>query len=120
MPKNHSTGAAIITVLLILTILLVLGLSFLTFLKNDYYFLRKISYSIGAFYLAQAGLKYYQACGLPQVSEIPLGTTQRVFSIIQINSETIQCTGKIKNSSGKIITKYTIIYKPLENKWHQK
>ena len=54
-------------VLLISAFLLILGLAFLSFMGNDYYFAGALQARTSAFYLARAGMTYYAASGLPPV-----------------------------------------------------
>ncbi|MFH1454470.1 MAG: hypothetical protein ABIH00_10925 [Armatimonadota bacterium] len=72
MKKRASeSGIALITALLIASILFILGASFMGFLSQDYYYAARLNHSTSAYYLARAGLEYYVGGGTENKVIVP-------------------------------------------------
>jgi type II secretory pathway component PulK len=113
-------GIALVTTLCVSTVLLVLGIAFLTFLERDYRFAATQSRNQEAYYLALCGIEYAKARGdlvapsKPLVQRsIPSSNPSRYFQVQLLGDGTLRSTGVVQ--SGLIKVSKTLQVRPGES-----
>jgi type II secretory pathway component PulK len=114
---KSTRGIALVTTLCVSTVLLVLGLAFLSFLERDYRFAATQSRNQEAFYLALSGIEYAKSRpdlvtkGAAAVSRnVPLGNPSRYFSVQVLADGSVQSIGTVQ--SGLVKIEKTLIVRP--------
>ena len=113
---------ALITCLLVSVLLLLLGMSFLSYLENDYRFAGHQEKSQQAYYLALAGLQYQKArtdllfpgtaVQMPDTHGIPSGSTLTYFEVTVTPQGQVTSHGVVKSSTGVLLGERTLIVEP--------
>ncbi|MCE7873290.1 hypothetical protein DYH09_23345 [bacterium CPR1] len=104
----RSRGVALITALMFMMFLLVVGLTFVTLMEQDYRFAAQQERSQRAYFLAQAGIDFYRArasfftVDTPVELGVPAGNTQNVFEVVLQADGTIRSRGMIKDAYGGV------------------
>lgn len=106
-------GFVLATALVVSVVLLVIGLGYLGFTSNDYLFSGRLHNSTRAFYLAWAGLQYYQAEGLPKKDVngncvLTVDDAQHLCRLEQQGS-TLVFRGQISDGYGRILAERVLV-----------
>ena len=109
-------GGALVLVLLTTTVLLIMGTAFLFFLERDYRFAGYQERSEQAWFLALAGLEYYQAQGAkarpPLRRAVPLGSQTHFFEVQVLADGTVISRGIVQGTlpalSGTVVERSVI------------
>lgn len=97
-------GMALVTALLVSVVLLILGISFLNYLENDYHFASKQDKSQQAYYLALAGLEYQRtrldrlsprASAVTEKHSVPNGDPYHYFEITVFPDGRLESVGTV-------------------------
>jgi type II secretory pathway component PulK len=111
---------ALITTLCVSTVLLVLGVAFLTFLERDYRFAATQSRNQEAFYLALSGIEYARSRpdlvrrgGDPVTRSVPSNHPNRTFRVQVLADGSVRSTGIVH--SGLINTQKIVTVRPGES-----
>ena len=115
-------GMALVSALLISVVLLILGISFLSYLEADYRFASRQDKSQQAYYLALAGLQYQRARLdklAPQATKytepehfVPSSSTSTSFNVTVYPDGRIESTGYVKTPLNTILAQRTLIVEP--------
>lgn len=102
-------GIALMTALFFMVFLLVVGLTFMTIMEQDYRFAGQQDRNQQAYFLAQAGIDYYKARAAsftpgdpPQEFGLPIDDTRHRFQVQLEADGTIRSTGMIKDAYGNV------------------
>lgn len=113
-------GMALITTLCVSTVLLVLGVAFLTFLERDYRFAATQSRNQEALYLALSGIEYAKSRpdivrqGAARVERaLPANNPNRYFRVEVLGDGSVRSIGVVH--SGLIYTEKVLIVRPGES-----
>mgnify|MGYP000870229598 CR=1 FL=1 len=108
MRRMRSKGVALITALMFMMFLLVVGLTFITLMEQDYRFAAQQERGQQAYFLAQAGIDFYRArasfftVDTPVELGVPAGNTQNLFEVVLQADGTIRSRGIIKDAYGAV------------------
>lgn len=116
-------GMALITSLLVSVLLLLLGVSFLNYLENDYRFAAHQEKSQQAYYLALAGLQYQKTrldrlypgttVPMPEAHGVPASSlTTNYFEITVTPQGQVISHGVVKSSTGVLLGERTLTVEP--------
>ena len=115
--RGRRGGGALVLALLTTTVLLVLGVSFLTFLERDQRFAGYQERSEQAWYLALAGLEYSRACGLEAGTTIrryvPAACRTHFFEVQLRADGTVLSRGVVQGTLASSVAGGTVIEKTL-------
>lgn len=110
-------GMALITTLCVSTVLLVLGVAFLTFLERDYRFAATQSRNQEALYLAMSGIEYAKSRpdlvrrGAAAVKrQLPLANPNRYFEVEVLGDGSVRSKGVVH--SGLVYIQKILIVRP--------
>ncbi len=114
--RRPNRGIALMTALFFMVFLLVIGLTFMTLMEQDYRFAGNQERSHQAYFLAQAGLDYYKARastftpgGTPVEFGLPEGDAVHRFKVWVEADLTVRSTGMIKDAYGNIKAQRTLV-----------
>jgi hypothetical protein len=115
-------GMALITSLLVSVLLLLLGVSFLNYLENDYRFAAHQEKSQQAYYLALAGLEYQKtrtdllfpgtATPMPFKQGVPVSSLTNYFEVTVTAQGKVVSRGVVQSSTGLLLGERTLIVEP--------
>ena len=110
--RRKCRGFMLVTVLVISVVLLVIGLAFLGFISNDYFFSGKLHNNTRAFYLAWAGMQYYTAQGLPAADSqgnltLQLQDSQHLCIVVPGTNLTFR--GLVTDGYGRVLAERDLI-----------
>ncbi len=115
--RGRCGGGALVLALLTTTVLLLLGVSFLSFLESDQRFAGLQERSDQAWYLALAGLEYQRASGSPAGSLIRCyvpKTCQTHFFEVRVEPDgTVVSRGVVQGTLASSVAAGTVIEKTL-------
>lgn len=92
-------------------VLLIIGMAYLSFSSNDYFFAGHLQNDTRAYYLAYAGMQYYTAQGLPpSVNGVPtlqLGDTQHLCLVVTSGTNLV-FEGEVTDGFGRVLSKCSL------------
>lgn len=104
--KYYKKGSALVTALWISVILSIIGIAFLTFIGNDYFFAGHQHSSMSAFYLARAGMELYSVEG--STGTFQISGPSHICTITTSGSDCV-FTGTLNDSFGNTLGRRTIV-----------
>lgn len=114
--RRTRRGIALMTALFFMVFLLVIGLTFMTLMEQDYRFAGQQERSRQAYFLAQAGMDFYRARastftpgGAAQQYELPEGDVEHQFRVVVEADLTVRSTGMILDAYGKVKAERTLV-----------
>lgn len=114
--RRERRGIALMTALFFMVFLLVVGLTFMTLMAQDYRFAGQQERSRQAYFLAEAGMDFYKARastfapgGAAQEYGLPEGDAQHQFRVWVEADLTVRSTGMIKDAYGNIKAQRTLV-----------
>ena len=118
--RGSRRAVALVTVLLVSVLMLILGLSFLSYLERDYRFAGQQTRSQQAYYLALAGLQYQRSrpdrchagAPMPVVEGLPKGDNRYYFELNIDSLGKITSRGVVKSPLGVVIAERTLVVEP--------
>ncbi len=112
MPGKGSSGIALVTTLMVAMVLLIAGLSLLTFVDQDASLALSAERQARACNMAQGGLDYYRADGdvnatiaanSPYTVMVPDADYSQGFTVQKLANGDVVSTGFVQDSSGKVV-----------------
>ena len=113
---------ALVTSLLVSVLLLLLGVSFLSYLENDYRFAAHQDHSQQAYYLALAGLEYQKtrtdrlypgtSVSMPDRHGVPSNSSTSYFEITVTLQGQIISRGVVQSTTQVLLGERTLVVEP--------
>lgn len=106
-------GFVLITAFIVSLVLLVVGLGFLGFTGNDYFFSGRLHNNTRAFYLAWAGMQYYTVQGMPAPdaqgrNTLQIDDPQHLCTVVQQDGNLTFC-GQVTDGYGRILCERDLV-----------